>query len=239
MPAYELMLAPGAVDDLMLGQVVADGIDGNCEVLDAGSGRGVSSLALAAQARSVTVRSVEIDRNLHDAHREAVTRFGMSDRIFVEHGDVFEHHNRACSVVMSNPPLLPGELGFSRLRADGANELFWVQLMRTLSTWSQPPPAYLHLFQFHGVESRTGEHPSLREAARSFGFRLERLFSGSRYVRKTSRIVSAAAALANVFPDGEIVVDGVKRAFRVIDSERLRAAGTLYVRQVIAVLSPK
>lgn len=198
------------IDDMILAQIVCDNFSGG-RLLEAGSGIGATTLAIAVQRPGVQVIAVEMKRELCAIASSMFAECGINDQVDVVHGDVLKLEPPDVDAVFSNPPLLPKELGFACSK-QGVRRLFWDLLVEKVATSMKPIPCFLHLFDFHGLEARTGPYPSLKKVARGLSCTVEYLYEGVRPVSRHSKIRAAIPELVDYFPEGYLLVNGCRRA---------------------------
>ncbi len=187
--------------------VIAGALGG--PALDIGCGEGGVSLAVLAARPDVSILGVDIAPEPCRRAETVAARRGLGARFRSITGSVFEVPLPPARQFFTNPPLLPGEPGFFHASPDGTRDLFWAALIRLLATRERTFQLWIHLFDFHGIERRTGRYLSLREVADQEGLGFGLVHCGLREAGRHSAIAGAVPALRRVFPDGEIVVDGV------------------------------
>ena len=202
--------------------------------LDIGCGEGGVSLAVLAARPDVSILGVDIAPEQCRRAETVAARRGLGARFRSVRGSVFAVPLPPTRHFFTNPPLLPGEPGFFHTSPDGTRDLFWAALIRLLATRERTFQLWIHLFDFHGVERRTGRYPSLREVADQEGLGFDLVHRGLREAGRHSTIAGALPALRRVFPEGEIVVDGVPAPLARLPEPIERPFG---VPHSIAVLS--
>jgi hypothetical protein len=179
-------------------------------VLDVGAGTGELLLGLAAQRPTPALHGIDVDAAaLHVAH-ERLVGAAPHARLQLIHADATTHPLPRVRLACINPPLLPGETGFTGLDGD----LFWHTMLRRLATEPFADVALLHLFGFHGLTTPTGSFPSLHATLALYGLQATRTYSGTRRIGPDSRIRRAMPDLQQAFPQGTIYVQGVRRQLK-------------------------
>jgi hypothetical protein len=147
-----------------------------------------------------------------EAERRAVAS-GLSHRFRAIAGSAFEVDLPGLSAVVTNPPMLPAEPGFTFPAARGGRDLFWMRLLATVSEWDRSVELWLHLFDFQGVGARSGEFPTISEVAGPKGFSVGIGHRGWRAIAPSSSVRKALPALRPVFPEGRARVGRRERRF--------------------------
>ncbi len=172
---------------------------------------------------------------MHTTAQDNIERAGLVDRVQIICADIFKTQLPASDAICSNPPLLPDEQGFF---ADVTNRnLFWMGLIKKINMENVSPLIYLHLFDFHGIDHRTGELPCLEEIADSAGFSVATLYRGIRQIGENSRIRYNLHQLINYFPEGTVVVNDSEIPIYQFPSVYTNTVGNLFIHQSIVRLS--
>ena len=191
--------AGATIDALTLAQVVSAEMASGL-LIDIGCGNGNVGIHIARQHPDITV--VGIDLSLFKCKEAALFHTLHISNFHVVCGDMcFMPFSRA-DAVCSNPPLLPGEPGFILRSPRGARELFWHLLVEEANSHGVHL-IYIHLYDFHGIEERTGDWLCLEEVALREGYRVTYPYRGVRYVGLSSNIRSKIPALRDYFPNGK------------------------------------
>lgn len=196
----------GAVGDVrILADVLSEDLKSGT-LLDIGSGEGLVVIGVATRRADVSIFGFEIDSFKCDVARNNIEGAGLTERVQIICADVFKTKLPISDAICCNPPLLPDEHGFSSYEGITQN-LFWKSLIEKINREEVSPLIYLHLFDFHGINHRTGEQPCLEEVASTTGFSVATLYRGIRQIGENSRVRYNLPQLANYFPEGIIVVD--------------------------------
>ncbi len=205
-----------AFDALALALVVIERAPAGL-VLDVGCGTGIIGHLLTAKREDLRVLGIELD-----ASRSELARALGAGRERVEflRAEALSVELPAASAVCCNPPLLPGELGFMH-----QGQPLWFGLARKISREAVCSRIYLHLFEFHGIHSRSGEWPCMAELAAELGAELHVAHRGARPVSCDSQIRRRLADLAACHGDEPLLIDDVPVPLRELARAPKRYAG--------------
>lgn len=226
----------GAVGDA---QILADVLCKDLRpgtLLDIGCGTGLVAINVALKRADVSVLGIDIDTISCASALDNIKHANLTDRVQIVCADVFKIQLPISDAVCCNAPLLPAEQGF--LIGEQINQnLFWNTLIEKISDDNVSPFIYLHLFDLHGINHRTGELPCLEEIANSTGFSFATLYRGVRQIGENSRIRYNLPQLANYFPEGTVIVDNLEVPMYKFSSILTNNTGNLSIYQSIVRLS--
>lgn len=204
-------------------------------LLDIGCGEGLVAISVAGRRNNVSVLGIEIDAVRCATAQDRVERAEITNRVQIICADIFKTQLPNSDAICCNPPLLPDEQGFF---VDGTpGNLFWKSLIEKVGNEQASQFIYLHLFDFHGINHRTGELPCLEEVARTTGFSIVTLYSGVRQIGENSRIRYNLPQLVNYFPEGTVMVDDSEVPIYRFSSSYTNTVSNLYIYQSIIRLS--
>lgn len=204
-------------------------------LLDIECGEGLIAISVAGKRNDVSVLGIEIDAVRCATARDRVKRASITGRVQIICSDIFKTQLPNSDAICCNPPLLPDEQAFF---VDGTpGNLFWKSLIEKIDKEQASQFIYLHLFDFHGINHRTGELPCLEEVARTTGFSIVTLYSGVRQIGENSRIRYNLPQLVNYFPEGTVLVDDSEVPICRFSSSYTNTVSNLYIYQSIVRLS--
>lgn len=167
----------------------------------------------------VALHGFEVDEGRAELAQTQLTGFDVT----ITHADVFSRLTSILSdsVVVANPPLVPGEVGFS---GGEYNDSFVHRLLRDLAVIGWHGSLVFQAFGYLGLQESFNRWPPLVSTAVDSGWHMHLLASGLRNIHKTSAIATKFAALAAAFPrysafdegfpaacdgrcDGEVAID--------------------------------
>ena len=141
------------------------------------------------------------------------------------------------STIYSNPPLIPGERGYLYSSSDDF-PLFWQKLVWKFYVEEGPRNLLLHLFEFNGISSRTGENPSLIEITNNLGLKLAILYRGEREVGLGSKIRACLDILAKSFPKSHLNIYGSNVSLGTLGAGyKLYDTDQLFVEHQVALIT--
>lgn len=205
-------------------------------LLDIGCGDGLVAISVAARRTDVDILGVDIDTISCAAARDNIKRVQITDRVGIICADVFKTKLPTSDAVCCNPPLLPDERGFFA-EEQTTQYLFWKALIEKISTEEIAQLVYLHLFDFHGINHRSGRLPSLQEVAKTTGFSVATMYRGVRKIGENSRIRRNLTQLVDYFPEGTLLVDDSEVPIYKFSSIYTNTIDNLYTYQSIVRLS--
>lgn len=205
-------------------------------LLDIGCGEGLVAISVARRRTDIGILGIEVDSLRCVTTRDNVESADLTDRVQIICVDVFRTQLPISDAVCCNPPLLPDEHGFFTDEGTTQN-LFWKTLIEKISTEEVSPLIYLHLFDFHGINHRTGELPCLEEIANNTGFSVAILYRGVRQIGENSRIRYNLPELVDYFPEGTVIVDDLEVPIYRFSSSYTNTVSNLYIHQSIVRLS--
>lgn len=168
-------------------------------VLDIGCGAGGIALPLLRARRDLSVLGVEVaPSEAAEAQRRAEVA-GVAHRLRLLVGNAREIRLPSAPSAVANPPMLPGEPGFT-VGPKGAERLFAHALVERLAG-AGVRDIWLHQFDFLGIDVAYGDHPTLARVATAAGFEISFPHRGWRAVGQASAVRHALPALARLFPD--------------------------------------
>jgi hypothetical protein len=176
-------------------------------LVDVGCGNGIVGIIVALKCPGIHVLGIDTVKEACSTTEKKVIEYNLLDRFSIINGDALQMAIPKADAICSNPPLLPGEIGFLS-EISKKKLLFWAYLVERLSEKSLTGNIFLHLFDFHGIFTRTGAFPCLREVANEHNFELRQLYQGSRPVSSASKIRKSLPHLADFFPEGTLLING-------------------------------
>jgi Methyltransferase small domain len=204
-------------------------------VVDATLGNGVSALALLRGRPDVHVIGVDVDEDRCQNASELAISQSTEQRLQVICGDFFSQKLPAVSLVIANPPLIPDEYGFADIRG-GSSMPYFARLLEWANNSPNRPEIIVHLFDFVGIETRTGAHEPAFIVARKFDYFLEPVYRGWRRVGPNSRVRAAFKPLAAVFPQGVVYIRG--RRYLLSTAPEIDSRVNMRIRHTIARIRP-
>lgn len=226
----------GAVGDA---QILADILCKDLQpgiLLDIGCGDGLVATGVARRRTDVSVLGIEIDTIKYTIAQNNIENTKMTDRVHLICADVFKTKLPISNAICCNPPLLPDECGFL-VDEQTTQNLFWKALIEKISTEGISQLIYLHLFDFHGINHRTGALPCVEEIASTTGFSVATLYRGIRQIGENSRVRYNLPQLVDYFPEGTVIVDDLEIPIHRFSSIFANTIGNLYTYQSIVRLS--
>lgn len=187
-----MVLAAAAV------QLVPSGI----HIVDAATGDGRAAITILQHRRDLFVTGVDIDHRRCLRATQRARENGVSHRYKVVCGSFFDLRLSPTVVVIANPPLLPGEVGFLSAES-GVEQTFPERLIRRVAQM-RSAAVLMHVFDFHGIFTGTGSFPALADVAHEVGCKLDRVYSGWRPILPGSNVLASIEAVASRFPLGEM-----------------------------------
>jgi methylase of polypeptide subunit release factors len=198
-----LFLSAGAtIDALTLAQVVSTRMS-NGLLVDVGCGNGLVGICVAIQRPEINVLAVDVSYSACLGAKRWAS--GLAATVSVTCCDLTSLPIEGADAFCCNPPLVPGELGFT-LHSSNEPIPFWICLVEQAKRLGVPR-VFVHLYDFHGVEQRTGDWPSAEEIAQKHGYKISYLYRGVRYVGLASSIRRSLALIGSYFPRGIVYID--------------------------------
>lgn len=205
-------------------------------LIDIGCGDGLIAINVAGRRRDINVLGIDIDAISCAIAQDNLEQAEIKDRVQIICADVFKTQLPSSEAICCNPPLLPNEHGFL-IGEQLTQNLFWKTLIEKVDTEGISPLIYLHLFDFHGINHRSGRLPSLQEVAKITGFSVVTLYRGVRKIGESSRIRHNLPQLVNYFPEGTMIVDESEMPIYKFSSVYTNTVNNLSIYQSIVRLS--
>ncbi|MEK7617474.1 MAG: methyltransferase [Patescibacteria group bacterium] len=226
----------GAIGD---SEILADALCKDLKpgtLLDIGCGEGFIAIDIAKRRPDINILGIDVDTVKCAAAQINIENAKITDRVQIMCADVFKTHLPISDAICCNPPLLPAEQGFFTDEGISQN-LFWKILVEKIHTEEVSPLIYLHLFDFHGINHRTGKLPSLEEVASTTGFSMAILYRGIRQIGENSRVRYNLPELADYFPEGSVIVDDSEVLMYTLSNIYINTVANLSIHQSIIRLS--
>jgi predicted RNA methylase len=175
-------------------------------ILDAGSGSGELVAQLLKMRQELFVWGIEIDPVPFAESMQKIHQIGESHRTCLVNADVFETDLPQVDIVVTNPPLMPGEIGFTTERK-GYPEAFIDSLLGLCARAGLPVLTNWYGYRNMSDDDDPYDLLSVQDLADRHGMNFKVLEQGWRDVLPSSRIRTGVETMQSLFPLGIVEVN--------------------------------